>query len=489
MFATPTRRPVRARRVAIASLLTGFTGALAAAACSDGGGGSPAEPAAPLPTLTLSAAPAAVTVQQGQSGAATVTLTRGGHAAVVTLGASVAGSPAGVTATFATASVPAGATETAITLATTAATPPGDHTVTVTGAGGGANAATAVVLRVTPAPAQSYALAVAPSPVAVTAGGAAAATVAIARTNFAGAVTLAVSGAPAGLTIAPPAQPVTDATAALAVQAAASVAAGDYPVTLTGTAAGLAPVTAGFVVRVAAAPGGQPGQPGPGTITGVALDTRGRPIANALVWIRPALHTGLVTARTGADGRYTARGLLTSPPIPYHALAWTEFEYRNRTYCARLASPAPGDYDAFIPTEGVVRDFRWQLSGRIPGGSAIDPSYFGQEVRLFYRLDEALRDDDVFELKLTPQGPLADGSEGQVHTRSIRWDDGSIFEDIPLGVYTVAATWVRDGVRTPLKVNRNGSDDWAPTTTLDWEPASCTGSTAPSMRSFLYLSR
>jgi hypothetical protein len=410
----------------------------------------------------------------------------------VTLGASVAGSPAGVTATFVTSSVPAGATETAITFATTPATPTGEHTVTVTGAGGGANAATAVVLRVTPAPVPSYALAVSSSPVAVTAGSTATATVAIARTNFGGAVTLAVSGAPAGLSIVPPAQPVTDATAGLAVQAAASVAPGDYPVTLTGTAAGLAPITAGFVVRVAAAPGGQPGQPGqpgPGTITGVALDTRGRPIANALVWIRPALHSGLVTARTGPDGRYTARGLLTNLPIPYYALAWTEFEYRGRTYCARLASLAPSDYSAFIPTEGVVRDFRWQLTGRIPSESAIDPSYFGQEVRLFYRLEESLRDDDVFELKLTPQGPLADGSEGQVHTRSIRWDEGSIFQDIPLGVYTVEATWVRDGVRTPLKVNRNGSNDWAPTTTLDWQPVSCTGSSAPSMRSFLYLSR
>jgi hypothetical protein len=66
MFATPTRRPVRARRVALASVLAGLTGALAVAACSDGGSG-PAEPPPPRPTLALSAAPAAVTVQQARA--------------------------------------------------------------------------------------------------------------------------------------------------------------------------------------------------------------------------------------------------------------------------------------------------------------------------------------------------------------------------------------------------------------------------------------
>jgi hypothetical protein len=76
-----------------------------------------------------------------------------------------------------------------------------------------------------------------------------------------------------------------------------------------------------------------------------------------------------------------------------------------------------------------------------------------------------------------------------VHTRAIRLDEGGILQDIPLGVYTVEATWVRDGVRTPLKVNRNGSDEWASATTLDWQPAGCTGSSAPSLRSFLYLGR
>lgn len=40
-----------------------------------------------------------------------------------------------------------------------------------------------------------------------------------------------------------------------------------------------------------------------GAVTGTVLDTRGRPIAGAKVWIRPALTTGLVETRTGADGR------------------------------------------------------------------------------------------------------------------------------------------------------------------------------------------
>ncbi len=60
-------------------------------------------------------------------------------------------------------------------------------------------------------------------------------------------------------------------------------------------------------------------------------------------------------------------------------------------------------------------------------------------------------------------------------------------DDIPHGVYTAAATRVRGGVRTPLKVGRLGSGQVAPTTTVSWEPnrpGSCGHVLGPDLAAF-----
>jgi hypothetical protein len=41
----------------------------------------------------------------------------------------------------------------------------------------------------------------------------------------------------------------------------------------------------------------------PGTISGRAVDSLGRPLAGARIWIRPALTGGLLQTRTDGDGR------------------------------------------------------------------------------------------------------------------------------------------------------------------------------------------
>ena len=59
--------------------------------------------------------------------------------------------------------------------------------------------------------------------------------------------------------------------------------------------------------------------------------------------------------------------------------AWAQVNWHGRDYCLRLAMPSAGDYDSFVPSAGAVRNFRWQLTGRIPD---LDDQYFGGEVRL-----------------------------------------------------------------------------------------------------------
>lgn len=223
--------------------------------------------------------------------------------------------------------------------------------------------------------------------------------------------------------------------------------------------------------------GGTPA-PGAGTVGGIALDTRGRPIAGALVWIDPALTTGLVTTHTGADGRYSASG---ATQLPYFARAWTQVSYRGKNYCLRLAGATATDYDSFTLASGVVRDFRWQLTGPIPD---LEDQYFGGEVRLMG--DGSAPGTNDVELKLAPTGPLIDGSAGQVVVRTVKAYD--LAQDIPAGAYTVSATMIApDGTRTPLKVGTSygaGAD----TMPLEFEPTtlpSCSNGSGLA-RAFVY---
>lgn len=96
-----------------------------------------------------------------------------------------------------------------------------------------------------------------PAPVTVPQGGNATATVSITRVNgFASGVTFSSTGAPSGLTVT--ANPVngTDNVATLNIVAATSVAAGNYPITLTATASGVASQTTILRVQVTPSAGG-----------------------------------------------------------------------------------------------------------------------------------------------------------------------------------------------------------------------------------------
>jgi hypothetical protein len=213
--------------------------------------------AAPTPTIGLTLTPAALSVAQGASSTSQVAITRaGGFAGAVNLAAT--GQPEGVTVTIDPASAPAGTAAATITVAVGAAVPTGDYPITITGTGEGVeNAVATLTLTVTAPVTGNYTLAVAPNPVNVQAGATATATVNITRTGgFAGNVGLAVSGAPAGLTVTVDPASAPGNTAALTITAAANLAAGDYPITVTGTAAGLADQQATFTVHVTAGGGG-----------------------------------------------------------------------------------------------------------------------------------------------------------------------------------------------------------------------------------------
>jgi len=105
--------------------------------------------------------------------------------------------------------------------------------------------------------AQGFSLS-APTTASVAQGGSATATATITRVNgYAGAVSVTAAGLPSGVTVTAVPASTTDNTATLNISATSAVAAGNYPVTLSATGAGISGTqTAAFNVQVTPAPGG-----------------------------------------------------------------------------------------------------------------------------------------------------------------------------------------------------------------------------------------
>ena len=193
--------------------------------CGKDGGTGPAA------DYTLSLAPAALTIVQGATGNTTVTITRTNFTDAVTL--SLGGAPTGVTGSFNPAA-PTGTSAT-LTVSVGATVVPGVYNLTVNGSGSPGNRSTPLTLTVSAAP--DYSLSLAPAALTIAQGATGTTTVTITRTNFTGAVTLSLGGAPTGLTGAfDPAAP-TGNTSTLTVSVGTAVAPGVYNLTVDGTGA------------------------------------------------------------------------------------------------------------------------------------------------------------------------------------------------------------------------------------------------------------
>jgi len=198
--------------------------------------------AAVVPTYTLSLSSAALTiVQGGNTPTTTVNIARTNFPGAVTL--SVSGLPGGVTAAFA----PPAPTENSsvLTLSVGAAVTPGVYNLTVTGTATVGNPQnTPLQLTVTATP--SYGLSLTSAALSIAQGSnTPTTTVNIARTNYTGAITLALNGAPAGVAGAFAGNPVAGNSSVLTITVGAAVVPGVYNLTVTGVAALLTRASAG----------------------------------------------------------------------------------------------------------------------------------------------------------------------------------------------------------------------------------------------------
>ncbi len=202
----------------------------------------------------------------------------------------------------------------------------------------------------------------------------------------------------------------------------------------------------------------------PFTVSGIVLDTRGKPLQGARVWVKADFVYGRAEGTSGADGRYAISDLIKAT---YRAEAYHETPYAGTTVCMRLAMPKPTDYNSFPVSQGAERNFRWQLTGKVGNTNA----HFGATILisnsyLFHNTSRSI------EFTLTPTGPLVDGSKASPIVKEAMLDfpssDDGLY-DVPLGTYKLKAVLIgKDGSRTPLKMATLESPTHQPEVELIW---------------------
>lgn len=196
-------------------------------------------------------------------------------------------------------------------------------------------------------------------------------------------------------------------------------------------------------------------KPRPFTVSGSVVDSRGKPLEGAEVSLNADFVYGRASTTTGADGRYVLTDLIKAT---YRAQAWIKAPYAGRTMCHRLAMPKATDYNSFPVSAGAVRNFRWQMSGRIGNGD----SFFGAGVRVWFADTLPLNSGAAIEFTLVPTSALLDGSKGATVVRQAPLVTPASeigLDDVPIATYRMKAVLVkRDGQRVPLKLKAIGAD-------------------------------
>ena len=208
---------------------------------------------APAPDFSLGVTPASQTVTAGAGTTYAVSVNpSGGFGGSVTFGTS--GLPSGVAAGFSPGSSTSSST---LTLTTTSSVAPGSYPFTITGTSGSlSHSAPATLVVQAASPTGDFSLGVTPASRTVTAGGGTTYSVSITPSgSFAGSVSLTASGLPSGVTAGfSPASATSSST--LTLTTTALVAAGSYPVTITGKSGSLThTASATLVVQAASATG------------------------------------------------------------------------------------------------------------------------------------------------------------------------------------------------------------------------------------------
>lgn len=313
--------------------------------------------AAPTPAgISLTTAPAALSIAQGGRDSTIATVVRsGGFADTVTL--SVSGLPDSVTATIAASAL--GGDTTTIVFAVGETVAPGSYSAILTGTGTGV-AASADTLDLTVTQGASYSLTLIPDSVSTLQGQATQAAIALARdSGFTGTVTLSVDSLPAGLVATPAVVALTGDSTTLAITVDSAVAPGTYPIVVRGNAAGRAATVDTLQLTVVA-----------GVASGIAVA-----LAADSVTIEAGRDSALAVLITRTDFTDSVHLTVTGAPTGT-AVSTTSTDGDTATITVSVSdSTVPGAYVLVVTASGTnVADATAQLYLTV----APKPSSIGQ---------------------------------------------------------------------------------------------------------------
>ena len=201
-----------------------------------------------------------------------------------------------------------------------------------------------------------------------------------------------------------------------------------------------------------------------GVAKGRVLDTGGKPIAGAKVYVDNTIYfnSGISTT-TDQQGFYRVQVPLGS----WRVYAEITVAYNGKRF--KKIELDPDNADSFAGADGAIRNFQWRLTGEKPKPLV---GFYGGLVNLFNDPNGNLYDVENIEFTFTPDGPLIDGSTGtaiKAKSGAPRTAYYSKINDIPMGRYMVTAKHLPTGKQLKLS-NYNGQDNYSNSLSIEFEP-------------------
>lgn len=224
-----------------------------------------------------------------------------------------------------------------------------------------------------------------------------------------------------------------------------------------------------------------------GYVTGQVTNTQGQPVAGAQVYISSDVFFNSGSQTTSdANGKYKIK----IPSInSLRAYARSLVTFNNKKYLVYFEPDHP---QSFTSEDAVTCNFKWKLTGAVPGSSVPD-DYYGGIVTIyasssnlpFSAADLAAQGSVVFTFE--PQGTLIDGSVGKTIVTHSGPPNYSYIYDIPVGKYKVSATYLRQALK--IRDNsQNSNDTFGASKVLDFTMEGSTTNGGP-IRMYLEFSK
>lgn len=194
--------------------------------------------------------------------------------------------------------------------------------------------------------------------------------------------------------------------------------------------------------------------PKPGRVRGYVKDASGKPLAGAAIGIRSTLLGG---AYSGAQGKTDANGyydFAVPRGVAHYYNAGYAIDYGDGLAALSL-HPADGSIDSFASVDGAVENFVMLTHGITSRANLQENprnagTYYGGSIHVglwvvsredFSTYPKSVVEDEVVELGLTPEGPLADGSAGRtiIVRKTVGFEGGFWINNIPVGRYKINA--------------------------------------------------